>query len=296
MGRARRRGSFVCPHHRRACPASPGERPSGPARCAIVCARSVPAVAFATAVKRETGSGAPPACAVPATVRRRRIAQAGRAGRLKPLPIAAGRRRHDRRPARIPADADGEPGSPDMAPAWDGRHAKSASRHEASSTPWFAVFLPACLHVCSLVHHSSAQHDLHRSGSHRRAAHRRRGRLPRRQVARGDRGRHRRRARAPARPRAGRYRPRRDARRQGRRTRPGGLLRAPWLAAGGDRARSHRPRCAAGDGTAPSSAAFARFGVEGVCEPCALAAAPHGRLLVPKTIVDGVTVAIAGPA
>jgi cobalt-precorrin 5A hydrolase len=50
------------------------------------------------------------------------------------------------------------------------------------------------------------------------------------------------------------------------------------------------------DGTAPSSAAFARFGVEGVCEPCALAAAPHGRLLVPKTIVDGVTVAIAGPA
>ncbi|WP_186064122.1 cobalamin biosynthesis protein [Burkholderia gladioli] len=53
---------------------------------------------------------------------------------------------------------------------------------------------------------------------------------------------------------------------------------------------------APGDRTAPSSAAFARFGVEGVCEPCALAAAPHGRLLVPKTIVDGVTVAIAGPA
>ncbi|MEX3613664.1 MAG: cobalamin biosynthesis protein [Burkholderia gladioli] len=50
------------------------------------------------------------------------------------------------------------------------------------------------------------------------------------------------------------------------------------------------------DDAAPISAAFARFGVEGVCEPCALAAAPHGRLLVPKTIVDGVTVAIAGPA
>ncbi|MDN7717756.1 cobalamin biosynthesis protein [Burkholderia gladioli] len=56
------------------------------------------------------------------------------------------------------------------------------------------------------------------------------------------------------------------------------------------------PDAPPGDGTAPSSAAFARFGVEGVCEPCALAAAPHGRLLVPKTIVDGVTVAIAGPA
>ncbi|MBN3729131.1 cobalamin biosynthesis protein CbiG, partial [Burkholderia sp. Ac-20379] len=44
------------------------------------------------------------------------------------------------------------------------------------------------------------------------------------------------------------------------------------------------------------SAVQARFGVDGVCEPCALAAAPQGRLLVPKTIVDGVTVAIAGPA
>ncbi|KAF1008749.1 MAG: cobalamin biosynthesis protein [Burkholderia sp.] len=50
------------------------------------------------------------------------------------------------------------------------------------------------------------------------------------------------------------------------------------------------------DGTALTSTVFARFGVEGVCEPCALAAAPHGRLLVPKTIVDGVTVAIAEPA
>ncbi|MEK6422617.1 MAG: cobalamin biosynthesis protein [Burkholderia gladioli] len=44
------------------------------------------------------------------------------------------------------------------------------------------------------------------------------------------------------------------------------------------------------------SAVQARFGVDGVCEPCALAAAPQGRLLVPKTVVDGVTVAIAGPA
>ncbi len=39
----------------------------------------------------------------------------------------------------------------------------------------------------------------------------------------------------------------------------------------------------------------ARFGVAGVCEPCARAAAPNGTLLVPKTILDGVTVAIAGP-
>ncbi|MEX3548578.1 MAG: cobalamin biosynthesis protein [Burkholderia sp.] len=50
------------------------------------------------------------------------------------------------------------------------------------------------------------------------------------------------------------------------------------------------------DRAAPTSAAFAHFGVEGVCEPCALAAAPNARLLVPKTIVDGVTVAISGPA
>ncbi|MEX3527263.1 MAG: cobalamin biosynthesis protein [Burkholderia sp.] len=56
------------------------------------------------------------------------------------------------------------------------------------------------------------------------------------------------------------------------------------------------PGLPAADPAAPTSAAFARFGVEGVCEPCALAAAPNGRLLVPKTIVDGVTVAIAGPA
>ncbi|WP_242468362.1 cobalamin biosynthesis protein [Burkholderia plantarii] len=47
--------------------------------------------------------------------------------------------------------------------------------------------------------------------------------------------------------------------------------------------------------TAPVSAVQARFGVAGVCEPCAIAAAPNGALLVPKTILDGVTVAIAGP-
>lgn len=46
---------------------------------------------------------------------------------------------------------------------------------------------------------------------------------------------------------------------------------------------------------APVQAVQARFGVAGVCEPCARAAAPNGTLLVPKTILDGVTVAIAGP-
>ncbi|WP_246797836.1 cobalamin biosynthesis protein [Burkholderia perseverans] len=45
----------------------------------------------------------------------------------------------------------------------------------------------------------------------------------------------------------------------------------------------------------PTSAVQARFGVAGVCEPCARAAVPNGTLLVPKTILDGVTVAIAGP-
>ncbi|MGS0894231.1 cobalamin biosynthesis protein [Burkholderia stagnalis] len=45
----------------------------------------------------------------------------------------------------------------------------------------------------------------------------------------------------------------------------------------------------------PSSAALARFGVAGVAEPCARLAAPRGRLLGPKCIRDGVTVALAGP-
>ncbi|WP_416360610.1 cobalamin biosynthesis protein [Burkholderia cepacia] len=42
-------------------------------------------------------------------------------------------------------------------------------------------------------------------------------------------------------------------------------------------------------------AALARFGVAGVAEPCAQLAAPQGRLLGPKSIRDGVTVALAGP-
>ncbi|MBJ9614502.1 cobalamin biosynthesis protein [Burkholderia multivorans] len=53
--------------------------------------------------------------------------------------------------------------------------------------------------------------------------------------------------------------------------------------------------CAQRAASAPSVAALARFGVAGVAEPCAQLAAPHGRLLAPKTIRDGVTVALAGP-
>ncbi|KAF0813315.1 Cobalt-precorrin-5A hydrolase [Andreprevotia sp. IGB-42] len=43
----------------------------------------------------------------------------------------------------------------------------------------------------------------------------------------------------------------------------------------------------------PSAAARAHVGVSGVCEPCALLAAPGGQLLVGKFRLDGVTVAIA---
>jgi cobalt-precorrin 5A hydrolase len=46
----------------------------------------------------------------------------------------------------------------------------------------------------------------------------------------------------------------------------------------------------------PSAAARAHLGVEGVCEPCALLATPGGRLIVLKTVRNGVTVAIASSA
>jgi cobalt-precorrin 5A hydrolase len=46
----------------------------------------------------------------------------------------------------------------------------------------------------------------------------------------------------------------------------------------------------------PSAAARTHLGVDGVCEPCALLAAPGGCLIVPKTVLDGVTVAIASNA
>lgn len=53
----------------------------------------------------------------------------------------------------------------------------------------------------------------------------------------------------------------------------------------------------------PSAAAREHLGVDGVCEPCALLAAtaakpntPEVRLIVRKTVLDGVTVAIASTA
>ncbi|MGF6723544.1 cobalt-precorrin 5A hydrolase [Paraburkholderia sp. GAS41] len=46
----------------------------------------------------------------------------------------------------------------------------------------------------------------------------------------------------------------------------------------------------------PSAAARKHLGIEGVCEPCALLAAPGGRLIANKTVLDGVTVAIASNA
>nr|WP_322061386.1 cobalamin biosynthesis protein [Paraburkholderia sp. J63] len=45
--------------------------------------------------------------------------------------------------------------------------------------------------------------------------------------------------------------------------------------------------------SAPSVAARARFGVEGVCEPCARLAARGGPLVRGKLALDGVTVALA---
>ncbi|WP_408734507.1 cobalamin biosynthesis protein [Paraburkholderia bannensis] len=48
--------------------------------------------------------------------------------------------------------------------------------------------------------------------------------------------------------------------------------------------------------SAPSTAAQARFGVAGVCEPCARLAADGGPLVRAKLALDGVTVAIAALA
>lgn len=50
-----------------------------------------------------------------------------------------------------------------------------------------------------------------------------------------------------------------------------------------------------GASPAPCAAARARFGVDGVCEPCACLAAPNGALIVRKLALDGVTAALAGP-
>ncbi|MFM0290345.1 cobalamin biosynthesis protein [Paraburkholderia megapolitana] len=43
---------------------------------------------------------------------------------------------------------------------------------------------------------------------------------------------------------------------------------------------------------ARSAAARVHLGIDGVCEPCARLAAPHGYLIVGKTVYDGVTVAL----
>lgn len=48
--------------------------------------------------------------------------------------------------------------------------------------------------------------------------------------------------------------------------------------------------------TQPSPWVRENFGVDGVCEPCALIASPRGRLLLPKTPLEGVTVAIVEDA
>lgn len=44
--------------------------------------------------------------------------------------------------------------------------------------------------------------------------------------------------------------------------------------------------------TQPSDWVRQNVGLDGVCEPCALVASPRGRLLVPKTSLDGVAVAV----
>lgn len=49
---------------------------------------------------------------------------------------------------------------------------------------------------------------------------------------------------------------------------------------------------AAGRVPTPSATVRALAGVDGVCEPCALLASPDGTLIAPKTVLDGVTVAI----
>ncbi|WP_213762195.1 cobalamin biosynthesis protein [Caballeronia sp. dw_19] len=45
--------------------------------------------------------------------------------------------------------------------------------------------------------------------------------------------------------------------------------------------------------TSMSGRVQALLGIDGVCEPCALLASRNGRIIVPKRVTDGVTVAIA---
>lgn len=44
--------------------------------------------------------------------------------------------------------------------------------------------------------------------------------------------------------------------------------------------------------TQPSAWVSQQIGVDGVCEPCALIASPRGKLIVPKTTLNGVAVAV----
>jgi cobalt-precorrin 5A hydrolase len=45
--------------------------------------------------------------------------------------------------------------------------------------------------------------------------------------------------------------------------------------------------------TTPSAKVRELIGIDGVCEACALVASHDGHLIIPKRVVDGVTVAIA---
>jgi cobalt-precorrin 5A hydrolase len=45
--------------------------------------------------------------------------------------------------------------------------------------------------------------------------------------------------------------------------------------------------------TSASERVQALLGIDGVCEPCALLASHNGRIIVPKRVIDSVTVAIA---
>jgi cobalt-precorrin 5A hydrolase len=48
--------------------------------------------------------------------------------------------------------------------------------------------------------------------------------------------------------------------------------------------------------TSPSDFVRSVTGADGICEPCALMVSPRGRLIVPKTAVNGVTVAVVEDA
>jgi cobalt-precorrin 5A hydrolase len=59
---------------------------------------------------------------------------------------------------------------------------------------------------------------------------------------------------------------------------------------------THDQIAARGWATRPSAWVREHVGLDGVCEPCALLASPRGRLVVDKTALDGVAVAIVDDA